>query len=221
MLRVSNVQPQLPPVPFTALETADLNLGRIYEGGPQPHVGADPLHRLVAVGNSGGIRYKNAKGTRRPALCALFTTGDVSEWPDGLDSAGRYVYFGDQRTPGKDIHDTSLRGNQLLAAVDSNSRRGQEGRLLVPPFLLFEKTGHGRDVRFEGVLVPASQDAWLRVERRSSPDGEYVNYRATFARLPVRAASRSWINDLLSGVSNGPAAPAPWIHWVETGATTG
>lgn len=152
------VSSNLLPVPYESLASADLTVGRIYKGGKQPHVGADPLHYLTGVGNSGGFRTKTVKSTGATALCVLFSTGVVSEWPDGWDSEGKYVYFGDQREAGKDVLDTPRKGNQLLADVALWLKRGQRGRKIVPPFLVFEKDGlgKGRDVRFEGLLVPAS-----------------------------------------------------------------
>lgn len=207
-------------MPYDGLASADLNLGQVYKGGRQPHVGADPLHYLTGVGNSGGFRPKNVKGTVNCALCVLFSTGVVSEWPDGWIDDETYVYFGDQREPGKDVLDTPRGGNRLLAEVALWMKRGADGRQRVPPFLLFEKDtpGGGRDVRFEGVLVPASKEGWLTVEKRTTSDGSFKNYRAVLKRLPVTHVPRGWLHDIIDGHVNGATAPAAWSRWLEDGA---
>lgn len=206
-------------MPFEGLASADLTVGRVYKGGPQPHVGADPLHYLTGVGNSGGFRTKSVKTTGATALCVLFSTGVVPEWPDGCDGDGNYVYFGDQRTPGRDLLDTPRKGNCLLADVGLWMKRGERGRGSVPPFLLFEKDGPGRDVRFEGLLVPASGEDWLTVVRRSEPEGTLTNYRAVLSPLPVQEVSRFWLSDILRGHPHGATAPVEWTCWVNTGET--
>lgn len=201
------------PVPFEALSSADLTVGRVYRGGPQKDIGADPLHPLTGVGNAGGFRRKNVKGSTRAALCVLYSTGQVSEWPDGWDSEGSYTYFGDQRRVGLDVLDTPRGGNRLLADVAA-AMRTPGGRSAVPPFLLFEKDGdRGRDVRFEGVLVPTGEQ-WLTVEHRDTGDGRLCNYRAQLTRLPIEVVTRHWLNQLLDGTTQGAAAPNPWKRWV-------
>lgn len=205
------------PIPFAALASADLTVGQIYKGGSQPNVGADPLHHLTGVGNSGGFRKRTLQRGGRVVFCVLFTTGKVSEWPDGWQADGNYVYFGDQRTPGKDLLDTPRKGNRLFADIERLMSRGEPGRSQVPPFLLFKKSGNGRDVVFEGLLVPARTDKWLKVEHRSTPDGTISNYRATLERLPVDSVSRLWLQDVEQGVSNGPSTPKAWLRWVKTG----
>ena len=210
---------KLPPVAYSDLALADLATHRTYRGGPQPHVGADPLHPLVGVGNSGGFRAKALQDRSAIAFCVLFSTGAVSEWPDGWSSDGDYVYYGDQRKPGLDVLETPRKGNQLLADIALLMKRGERGRSSVPPLLLFEKDGpdRGRDVRFEGLLVPASTDPWLTVERRTQPSGELSNYRALLSPLPVAMLTRAWLTDIRNGCPHSPNAPDPWIRWVKTG----
>src|SRR5262245_52874554 len=125
VVALRNVSPALQPVPYEGLASADLTVGRVYSGGSHPHVGADPLHYLTGVGNSGGFRTKTVKTTGATALCVLFSTGAMSEWPDGWDDVGNYVYFGDQRQPGKDVLDTPRKGNRLLADVSAWIKRGE------------------------------------------------------------------------------------------------
>lgn len=205
------------PIPFAGLTSADLMVGQIYKGGSQPNVGADPLHQLTGVGNSGGFRKRALKRSGPVVFCVLFTTGKVSVWPDHWQADGTYVYFGDQRTAGKDLLDTPRKGNRLFADVERLMKRGEQGRSQVPPFLLFKKSGSGRDVEFEGLLVPAHTDEWLKVEHRATADGTISNYRATLERLPINNVSRLWLSDIEHGVSSGSSAPKTWLRWVKTG----
>lgn len=205
------------PVTFDGLASSDLTVGRVYEGGRQPHVGADPLPSLIGVGNMGGFRQKTLKGTGRTVLCALFSTGEISEWPDRWDGDGNYVYFGDQRSAGKDLLETPRGGNKMLASVDSQMRAGRAGRELAPLLMLFETTGYGRGVQFDGLLVPAARDGWLTVDRRETPDGVITNFRAVLSPLDVETVTRFWLSDVQQGYPSTPNAPEAWTRWVQTG----
>lgn len=126
------------PIPFEQLSTCDLHVGEVYLEGSQPHVGADPIARLLGVGNMGGFRIA---GTARSAShrVALFTTASQPEWPDEVDRAtGVFTYFGDNRTAGRDLHDP--KGNRLLHdaplaqhVVRHYQRLIEEGRLVPLP----------------------------------------------------------------------------------------
>ena len=102
------------PVPFAQLSTADLIVERTYLGGTSGHAGDDPLAALLPIGNQGGFRYAGSpsKGTVR--LVVLYTSGVNEDWPDVLDPAtGTFTYYGDNRAPGHDLHDTPRRGNRM------------------------------------------------------------------------------------------------------------
>jgi len=51
---------------FSQLETSDLIVDRVYEGGSQGHAGDDPLSKLLPVGNQAGFRY--AGSSEEPRL---------------------------------------------------------------------------------------------------------------------------------------------------------
>ena len=129
-------------------------LERIYKGGSAGHAGDDPLGRLLpGVGNPGGFR---PPGPLKDSvkLVVLYTSGAEPDWPDALDPhTGTLTYFGDNRAPGRDLHDTPRRGNQLFRDGLERAAAGPAGRARVPPFLLFDKPGTGRDVRFRGLLA--------------------------------------------------------------------
>jgi Restriction endonuclease AspBHI N-terminal len=106
-INVSNI------VPFEELQSADLVLDRVYRSGTARSVAADPLNRLIPVGNAGGFRYKGS--SQAPRLIALYTTGAEDDWPDSLDPATSvFTYYGDNRKPGRDLLDTPRHGNEIL-----------------------------------------------------------------------------------------------------------
>ena len=46
-------------IPFENLSESDLVVDAIYEGGSQGHMGAEPIHKILPVGNESGFRIKN------------------------------------------------------------------------------------------------------------------------------------------------------------------
>lgn len=209
-----------PIVRFAALPESDLVPGTVYEGGAKGHQGDDPLAPLLGVGNAGGIRRL---GREHAHYVALFTTQAESEWPDHFERDGQvFVYYGDQRNPGRDVFDTPRGGNRLLdevfarAALDDMDIRSR-----IPPFFLFSKTGRGRDVLFDGLLVPGSglvsPSEQLRVEAHETPNGVFKNLRATFSVLRPRVIPRGWLEDLRAGDSLTDNAPPEWFKWVAIG----
>lgn len=200
------------PVPFEELQASGLRVGEVYQGGSAPNVGADPLARLLGVGNQGGIR---SGGHGR--MVALFTTKEETEWPDHLEpESGIFTYFGDNRTVGRDLHDP--RGNRLLRDAWQALGDGAAGRREAPPFFVFEKTGSRRDIRFLGLAalgVADLEDDLAAIWTRNR-QGSFLNYRARFTLLDAPVVERAWIDSLAGGA--GPCeAPLAWTRWIETG----
>lgn len=124
--------------PFSRHRTADLVVDRVYLGGPQPHWGADPLQHLLGVGLQGGIRAKG--GLRATRLVALRSSGTDPNWPDVLDpSTGAVTYYGDNRKPGTDLHQTPRHGNLILRKTFDLAHGDAQARRHVPPYFFFEK----------------------------------------------------------------------------------
>ncbi|MEO8538122.1 MAG: hypothetical protein ABI577_00160 [bacterium] len=99
---------------FDELPDADLIVDAVYKGGVAGNAGDDPLARLLPCGNQGGFRFKRAP-SGEVAMVVLFTTLGHEDWPDSLDfERGLLTYYGDNRSPGRELHDTPRRGNQLL-----------------------------------------------------------------------------------------------------------
>lgn len=207
-------------IAFTDLADADLILEAVYEGGRIGNSGDDPLGRLLRVGNQGGFRPMGSAKQRKVRLVVLYTSGAEPDWPDELDvQTGRFTYYGDNRSPGRELHSTPRNGNLLLRDTFAAASGGPEDRAAVPPFLLFEKAGRGRDVRFRGLLAPGaeglSSDDELVAVWRSTRGHRFQNYRAVFTVLNVPVVSRAWIRELESGVKLGPSTPQAWREWVE------
>lgn len=198
-------------------------IDRVYPGGRQGNAGDDPLGRLIKVSNSGGFRYRGKIDDLE--LVALVTSHADPDWPDGLDrETGVFTYYGDNKKPGRALHETPRRGNLLLARVFEDAHSDASGRARVPPIFLFATTGVWRDVEFLGLAVPGTTDlsatedlvaVWKTAENR-----RFQNYRAQFTVLDVGVIEREWIDSLIAGRPNAALAPRAWREWVESGKLT-
>jgi AspBHI-like restriction endonuclease len=195
-----------PAARFEDLPTVDLLVDALYPGGSRGNVGDDPVVKLVpGVGNQGGFRYSGSPKRGDVRVVVLYTTGDQPDWPDTLDpQTGTFTYYGDNRSPGHELHDTSRSGNLLLRNVFAASHETPEGRVTVPPFLLFEKAGpSGRAVRFRGLLAPGgpalTSGDELQAVWRTTRGQRFQNYRARFTVLDQAVVPRSWLHHLFIG----------------------
>jgi Restriction endonuclease AspBHI N-terminal/Restriction endonuclease len=213
-------------VAFDQLTGCDLVLDRVYKGGTAGNAADDPLARLLpGVGNQGGFRAMGKAARDTVRLVVLYTSGTEPDWPDELDPyTGAFTYFGDNRSPGRELHDTPRKGNLLLRTVFERAHSGRDGRTKVPPFLLFDKPGTGRDVRFRGLLAPGSDrisgEEDLVAVWRTTKGQRFQNYRARFTVLNTSSITRDWIHELWAGQPLGPCCPPTWRSWVETGTYT-
>jgi hypothetical protein len=211
------------PIDFQWLSGVDLIIEQVYRGGTSGSVADDPLSAILPVGNQGGFRYKGSPTRGEVRLVVLYTSGRNIDWPDELDvMTGTFTYYGDNRHPGRELHDTQRRGNIILRDAFANAAGGPDAREHVPPFLLFEKaTAEGRDVRFRGLMVPGSPlvlaDEQLVAIWRNRSGQRFQNYRATFTVLDESTVSRAWIDQVLAGRPHA-GAPQTWTRWVNGGA---
>lgn len=210
---------------FTVNEnaTADLIVDATYQGDRRGGAGDDPLPRLVGVSTGGGFRYRGRLDHLE--LVVLTSNKRDPDWPDSLDrETGTYTYYGDNKTPGRELHDTPRFGNAILELVFANAEAGRAGRERVPPILVFSSAGVRRDVIFLGLAVPGTvgqsgmED--LVAVWRTRDDRRFQNYRARFTILRVEAVSRRWLAGIISGSIDDGAAPPEWRAWVETGRIT-
>jgi Restriction endonuclease AspBHI N-terminal/Restriction endonuclease len=210
---------------FDELRDADLVVDASYRGGDAGHVADDPLARLVPVGNQGGFRYKGSPRTGQLRVAALYTSGADPDWPDSLDrETGRFTYFGDNKTPGKELHDTTRSGNGILRWTFDCIHAAAPRRDQVPPFLVFGKGLAGRDVVFLGLAAPGAREITPRDDLvavwKTLGEQRFQNYRAVFTVLDVPVVSRAWIDDILAGNPLAESCPVPWRRWVDTGVYT-
>lgn len=211
-------------IPFADLALADLIVDAIYESSADGQLSGEPISKLLpGSGNMGGFRV-SGRGDRKNWV-VLFTTGEDRDWPDSLDlNTGKFIYFGDNKTPGHELHDTRAGGNKVLRHAFARLHDDTAPRVDVSPFFIFKKhqTNSGaRSVQFKGLAVPgfpglsATEDL---VAVWKSTDGQrFQNYRSTFTILDVPVVLRAWIVDLAGGNANTINAPKAWQDWVATG----
>lgn len=208
-------------VPFSEVARADLVIDRMYAGGVAGNRGDDPISKILPVGNAGGFRFLGSptRGTVRALV--LYTSMADLEWPDRLDlGSGTFTYYGDNKKPGRELHDTHRKGNLALRDMFQDAGSA-EHRRRVPPILLFSKAGRGAGVTFRGLLVPGAatvpSEEQLVAIWRSSGDKRFQNYRSLFTVLDARLITRAWLDDIQVGHPMTANAPGVWSTWVRTG----
>ena len=204
-------------VQFKELKTTGLLIDAIYEGGTRGNAGDDPISKLVGCGNQGGFRYIGSLDSGIK-ICALYSSLLNPDWPDNLDLiAGTLIYYGDNKHPGRRLHDTSRKGNAVLQQVFNDLH--QNNRLSIPPFFVFTKGPKGRDVIFRGLAVPGAeninQTEDLVAIWKTKKGERFQNYKAIFTILDCPEISRAWLDDLSSGNKITTNAPKSWEAWIK------
>jgi hypothetical protein len=207
-------------VKFGELLDAGLLIDAVYQGGRAGNAKDDPLGPLLKVSNSGGFRYRGRLDHLE--MVVLTTSLNDPDWPDSLDrETGVFTYYGDNKRPGRKLHETPRKGNALLARIFEDAVEGSAGRARVPPIFLFANTGVWRDVQFLGLAIPGTSD--LRTTEdlvavwKTSSGHRFQNYRARFTVLDVGEIARVWIDSLVAGKDKTDSAPQAWLDWVRTG----
>ncbi len=211
-------------IPFGELHTADLHVDAVYQSGRSGNAGDDPFPRLLSMSNQGGFRYRGDISNHLEMLLLMTSFGDP-DWPDALDrETGVFTYYGDNKSPGRGLHETGRRGNRLLRRLFDDAHSGAEGRRRVPPIFLFARAGTWRDVTFLGLAVPGASDLSLAEDLvaiwRTAGGSRFQNYRARFTVLDAAAVSRRWIDSLIAGTPDDGCAPAAWLGWRKSGRRT-
>ena len=206
-------------VEFDQLERADLRVDAVYKGGSFGDVRDDPIGKILPCGNQGGFRYNKVSGNY--GFVVLYSSLAEPDWPDTLDMrTGRFIYYGDNRKSGCELHDTKKLGNVILRDTFSWSRN-EVDRKKVPPFFVFTKTGAGRDVQFRGIAVPGARalrpEESLSAVWRFDENGRFQNYSAMFTILDESIVKREFIDDILAEIPHSTNAPNSWLEWVNTG----
>lgn len=208
-------------IAFDDLATADLHVDALYQGGRRGNAGDDPLPKLLRVDSQGGFRYRG-KVAGRLYMLALTSSMDDPDWPDELDrETGIFTYYGDNKKPGRELHETGRDGNLILQKIFAAARSGIEARRDVPPIFIFASSASWRDMTFLGLAVPGASDLDFSEELvaiwRTAQGKRFQNYRARFTVLDAPVISRSWIDSLIAGTPDDTSAPDSWIHWIKTG----
>lgn len=202
------------------LPTANLVVDAVYEGARSGNAGDDPLSPMLGVSNQGGFRHLGRR--ERPHLLVVTTSMNEPDWPDSLDvETGLFVYYGDNRMPGLELHETPRWGNAMLRDLFARAHGGKAGREKVAPVLVFRKAGLYRDVQFLGLAVPGAQGMpstqdLVAVWRHASGQ-RFQNYRAVFTILDVSVLKRAWLDDLRAGTSLTGNTPPEWRAWINGG----
>lgn len=213
-------------IPFEQLQSADLVVDTVYEGGNVSGKGAEVLSKLMpGCSNSGGFRKIMRKdGSGLPAYVVLYTSMSELAWPDYLDEeTGIFRYYGDNRNPGKALLDTPRKGNQLLEFVFDCLNRRDDSIMNIPPFFVFKKTGRGWDVQFLGLAAPGnpkiSPDRDLVAFWRTLNEKRFQNYEAYFTILDTNEPiDRRWLEALIYDNDNSlQYAPAAWKRFMAEG----
>ncbi len=207
---------------FANLSGADLCVDAIYEGGTKGNSSDEPIGKLLKVGNQGGFRYFGSVLNGGVRMIALYSTMDDQDWPDSLDEeTGIFYYYGDNKKPGHELHDTPRRGNLLLKQLFDKVHKDATDRAQVPPIFIFSKAGRGRDVVFKGVAIPGAESVSstedLVAVWKTYGSNRFQNYRAIFTVLDISTAKRQWIEDVLVGNPLSENCPDSWRLWVKTG----
>ncbi len=206
---------------FSQLEAAPLVLDAVYKSKGTAF-GHHPLNELLPkVSNQGGIRVVRSEEKEKIAYIVLYTSLGELEWPDNLDTeTGIFRYFGDNRTPGKALHDTPRKGNvylkKIFESIDVDSLRQ-----CIPPILVFSQTGNQFDVKFLGLAVPGNpnvpQDRELNAIWRTKYGQRFQNYEAYFTILDtgLEEVSKKWLYDRIHAYTLSDAkAPSAWRKFI-------
>lgn len=208
-------------VPYDKIETSNLIIDCLYEDSREPGspINGQPLLRVFpGIGNMKGIRVIG--NTPSWKLYVLTSTEIESDWPDSLDEAtGLLTYWGDNRTPGKEIHDQP--GNRFFREIFARAASGLNGRMQVPPGFYFTHGGQGRDMVFRGMIIPKTNEIANSEELisvwRSSYGERFQNYRARFTVLDATEINLQWIRSIIDGNELSDLAPSAWKSWIKTG----
>lgn len=217
-------------IPVEKRKDWKLYVDAIYKADPKKkNMGAEVLSKLVGVKNQGGFRYLGK--TASPNLIVLWSTGEDIYWQDEMDkSLGIFLYYGDNKTAGNDLHETNLHGNELLRYIFNLAASDDASyRKMIPPVLVFEKVG-GWDVKFLGLAVPGIKGKptkeWLTAVWGCNEQGDrFQNYKAYFTILNTTknageaydsGINLAWVNDIIEGKAyESKYAPNSWKNYID------
>jgi len=208
---------------FENLHDVDLIVDALYKGGTKGNASDDPLGKILLCGNSGGFRPVGTIKDWMHKYIILYSSLKDLDWPDYIDEqTGQFIYYGDNKSPGHELHDTKKNGNRILRYYFEKVHKDDRGSVV--PFFVFTKGNEGRDVIFKGLAVPGyssiPQTEDLIAIWKSKGGKRFQNYKAIFTLLDIPVIKREWISDLLRGKPLTGNCPNEWVKWVEKGIYT-
>ena len=211
-------------VPYCDLAQADLVIDAVYEGRNLGGVLDDPLCVLMpGCGNQSGFRHVG-RGPNKKYI-VLYTSGEEKDWPDKIElTTGRFTYFGDNRNPGHELHETPRGGNRILRDMFAKLHSVPPARDGIPPVFIFSKfatMNSPRSVQFKGLAIPgfpglAPTDDLVAVWKTTQSQ-RFQNYRSVFTIVNEAVIKREWITDLANGKVLTANTPTAWNSWVQQG----
>ena len=184
---------------------------------------------FYGIGNAGGFRISGS--IAKPRYIVIYTSGDDIYWRDEVDNTlGVLLYYGDNRTPGKDLHDTKKGGNRILRDIFLMAASDDvEIRKNIPPVFVFKKYNNSRDMKFLGLAVPGIKGKpkkdWLTaVWGCNKNEDRFLNYKAFFTILDTSKGSKdivgsnislAWLNDIdNNNTFESEWAPLVWKNYI-------
>lgn len=209
--------------PFNSLKNCDLIIDAIYEGGRKGNVGDDPINKILPVGNQGGFRYAGKLNSLK--YIVLYTSGENLDWPDNIDlETGVFQYYGDNKNPGFELHDTKKNGNLILKNLFDSLHDNLAPRKKIPPIFIFKKhptVNSNRSVQFKGLCVPGTVDKNqledLVAIWKTKEGFRFQNYLAFFTILDIAKIKRKWIELLNQNYVGSKEEPIIFEKWKKKG----
>ena len=210
-------------VPFDKLSKCDLIVDAVYEGGKKGNIGDEPISKLLPVGNEGGFRYAGSLNNLKYLI--LYTSGQNIDWPDKTDKeTGIFQFYGDNKKPGHELHDTKRNGNTILKNLFESLHSKESPRVNIPPIFIFEKyptLNSNRSVQFKGLCVPGTIDKNqledLVAIWKTTDGSRFQNYSAFFTILNIAKISRLWLENLNDRITDSQAEPNVFNKWKKNG----
>lgn len=209
-----------------------LQIDRIYEADKikAKNLAGEVLSKLFVVGNAGGFRVNGP--IESPNYIVIYTSGDDAYWRDEIDNyLGVLLYYGDNRTPGNDLHNTKKGGNIILKNIFNLAANDNSvNRKNIPPIFVFKKYENSRDMKFIGLAVPGIKGKpkkdWLTAVWGCNRLGErFLNYKAFFTILDTAKGylgdydnniNLAWLTDLESKRGyDSTYAPLEWKRYID------
>ena len=202
-------------IEFERVREADLIIDAKYLSGRTGNLSDEVISKLMSVENQGGFRPRG-RGEQKD-FCVLVTSMEDRAWPDRIDKySGKFIYYGDNKTPGSEIHDKE--GNRILKHCFNQLHNGNFNNLF--PFFIFKQLRNSyRDIQFLGLAVPGhpniSSKADLVAEWGIENNERFQNYKATFSILNTEKVSREWIQSLIDSNENIELRPEAYNKFIK------